>query len=69
MRFIIKKSKKSKDIGKAVTTAISRRGYTVYEQGMNKYGVVGLEVQDRNVLRNMIAQLCDHYGADYEIII
>lgn len=67
MKFIIRSSKKSKDIGKAVTTAISRRGYTVYEQGKNKYGVKGLDVSDQNIIRNMVAQLCDHHGADYEI--
>jgi hypothetical protein len=65
MRIIINNTKKN--FSKTLTSAIARKGYTVYKKEGGGYGVCNLEQIDQDILKNMVAQLCDHHNVDYEI--
>ena len=51
-----------------LTNSISRKGLTVYTKDNGGYGVQNLEEKDQEMLSNMVAQLCDHHGVEYEIV-
>ena len=65
MKFTIKTT--GEKFNKILTEAISRRGFTVYTKSDGGYGVQELKDQDVEMLKNMVAQLCDHNGVKYEI--
>jgi hypothetical protein len=66
--MIFKIPNADEEFSRILTKTISRRGYTVYSKSKNKYGVQSLEESDQRILKNMVAQLCDHHGVEYEII-
>jgi len=64
MKLIIET--KDKKFIKALSETISRKGYTIYEK-LGGYGVYDLEQKDQNFLKNMVAQLCNHYNVNYRV--
>ena len=48
--------------------AISRKGYTVNRNSETEFGIANLESYAQEGMRNMVAQLCEHYGREYEIV-